>query len=197
MGTIHTVWINFEIMKHPRNLYITLYCVSQVNAHLDNNVAWTFSSLECHMFVDHYSDVMMSAIWCLKSSASRFGYSTVCSGTDQRKHQSSASLDCVREIHRWSVTGEFPAQRVSNAENVSIWWRLHLLICCGRICMCTQHKLTDLFHDRFDLHKAVSCLHNLPHQVHKLTGHIEKYAFIYWRLWVLCLMQYVMISRTN
>ena len=123
----------------------------------------------------------MSAIWCLKSSASGFGYSTVCSGTDQRKHQSSVSLDCVREIHRWSVTGEFPAQRVSNAENVSIWWRLHLLICCGRICICTQHKLTDLFHDRFDLHKAVSCLHNLPHQVHKLTGHIEKYAFIYWR----------------
>ena len=23
------------------------------------------------------------------------------------------------------VTGEFPAQRASNAENVSIWWRLH------------------------------------------------------------------------
>ena len=26
------------------------------------------------------------------------------------------------------VTGEFPAQRVSNAENVSIWWRHHPLI---------------------------------------------------------------------
>ena len=25
------------------------------------------------------------------------------------------------------VTGEFPAQRVSNAENVSIWWRHHVL----------------------------------------------------------------------
>ena len=24
-----------------------------------------------------------------------------------------------------SVTGEFPAQRASNAENVSIWWRHH------------------------------------------------------------------------
>ena len=24
-----------------------------------------------------------------------------------------------------SVTGEFPAHRASNAENVSIWWRLH------------------------------------------------------------------------
>ena len=25
----------------------------------------------------------------------------------------------------WPATGEFPAQRVSNAENVSIWWRHH------------------------------------------------------------------------
>ena len=37
-------------------------------------------------------------------------YSTVYSGADQRKHQS----------------GEFPAQRASNAENISIWWRHHV-----------------------------------------------------------------------
>ena len=30
-------------------------------------------------------------------------YSTVCSHADQRKHQSSASLAFVREIHRWPV----------------------------------------------------------------------------------------------
>ena len=36
--------------------------------------------------------------------------STVYSGTDQRKHQSSASLAFV--------TGEFPAQRASNAEKM-------------------------------------------------------------------------------
>ena len=30
-------------------------------------------------------------------------YATVYSGTDQRKHQSSASLDFVRGIHRWPV----------------------------------------------------------------------------------------------
>ena len=39
-------------------------------------------------------------------------YSTVYSGADQRKHQSSASLVFVRGI-----------QIASNAENVSIWWR--------------------------------------------------------------------------
>ena len=42
-------------------------------------------------------------------------YSTVYLGADQRKHQSSASLAFVRGIHR-----EFPTQRASNAENVSI-----------------------------------------------------------------------------
>ena len=42
--------------------------------------------------------------------------SFVCSGTDQRKHQSSASLVFVRVIHRSPVTGEFPAQKASNAE---------------------------------------------------------------------------------
>ena len=49
-------------------------------------------------------------------------YSIVYSGTDQRKHQSSASLVFVREF---TGTGEFPAQGASNAENVSIWWRHH------------------------------------------------------------------------
>ena len=47
-------------------------------------------------------------------------YSTVYSGEDQRKDPSSASLAFVWENS--PVTGEFPAQRASNAENVSIWW---------------------------------------------------------------------------
>ena len=29
------------------------------------------------------------------------------------------------KISKHSVTGEFPAERASNAENVSIWWRDH------------------------------------------------------------------------
>ena len=40
-------------------------------------------------------------------------FSTIYSGEDERKHQSSASLAFV--------TREFPAQMASNAENVSIW----------------------------------------------------------------------------
>ena len=33
------------------------------------------------------------------------------------------SLAFVRGIHRWQMTSEFPAQRASDAENVSFWWR--------------------------------------------------------------------------
>ena len=51
-------------------------------------------------------------------------YSTVYSGADQRKHESSGSLafEQAREFtgDRW-----FPAPMVSNAENGSIWWRHH------------------------------------------------------------------------
>ena len=47
-------------------------------------------------------------------------YSTVYSGADQRKHQSSASLAFVG-------TGELPAQMASDAENVSIWCRHHVV----------------------------------------------------------------------
>ena len=41
-------------------------------------------------------------------------YSTIYSGADQTKL-------CVTGL--CDVTGEFPAQMASNAENVSIWWR--------------------------------------------------------------------------
>ena len=51
-------------------------------------------------------------------------YSTVYSGEDQSKHQSSASLAFVWGNHRKTVNSPH-AQMASNAENVSIWWRHH------------------------------------------------------------------------
>ena len=47
-------------------------------------------------------------------------YSTVCSGADQRKYQSSAALVFVGGNS--PVTGEFAVQRDSKAENISFWW---------------------------------------------------------------------------
>ena len=50
-------------------------------------------------------------------------YSTVYSDADQRN---------IKALRHWPLygeftgTGEFPAQRASYAENVSIWWRHHV-----------------------------------------------------------------------
>ena len=49
----------------------------------------------------HYSDVIMGSMAFQIAGVSIF--LNVCSGADQRKHQSSASLLFVRGIHRWPV----------------------------------------------------------------------------------------------
>ena len=48
--------------------------------------------------IRYIAKIGMSQIPCVS-----IVYSTVCSDADQRKHQSSASLAFVRDIHRWPV----------------------------------------------------------------------------------------------
>ena len=50
----------------------------------------------------HYNDVIMNAMASQITGVSII-YSTICSGADQRKHQSSASLVFVRGIHWWPL----------------------------------------------------------------------------------------------
>ena len=52
-------------------------------------------------------------------------YTTVYSGVDQRKHQSSASLAFVRGIHRWAVN--YPHKGPVTRKK-SIWWRHHGIV---------------------------------------------------------------------
>ena len=61
-----------------------------------------------------YSDAIMSAIVCQITGVS-IVCSTVCSGADQTKHQSSASLTFVSGIHRWPVgsTHKGPVTRIT------------------------------------------------------------------------------------
>ena len=56
----------------------------------------------CPIVSEHYSDVIMSAM-ASEIASLTIVYSTVYSGSDQRKHQSFASLAFVRKIHRWPV----------------------------------------------------------------------------------------------
>ena len=52
-------------------------------------------------------------------------YSTVYSGADKKTAKIRVTGLCAGNS---PVTGEFPAQRASNAENVSIWWRHHGMV---------------------------------------------------------------------
>ena len=73
-------------------------------------IPWLPGSLD-HYSAPHYSDVIMSAM-ASQITGVLIVYSTACSGADQRKHQSSASLVCVRVTGEFpAVTGEFPAQK--------------------------------------------------------------------------------------
>ena len=69
------------------------------------------------LIIPHYNDVIMGTMVSQITSLT-IVYSTIYWGTDQRKHQSSASLAFVWGIHQ--EPDEFPAQMAGNAENVCI-----------------------------------------------------------------------------
>ena len=65
--------------------------------------------------------------WRLKSPASRLFTQTFI------QTQIKENIKAPRHWHlcgEFTGTGEFPAQRASNAENVSIWWRHHVAWYC-------------------------------------------------------------------
>ena len=65
----------------------------------------------------HYSDAIIG-VMASQITSLTIVYSTVYSGADQRKHQSSASLAYVRGIHRWPVNSPHKGP-------VFIRWRHH------------------------------------------------------------------------
>ena len=112
------------------------------NRHVDVGGSVVTSGIpDCNDVPRHYSDVMTSAM-ASQIAGVVIVYQTVCSGADQRKHQSSASLNFV--------TGEFPAQRTSNAENVSIWWRHH-----DTSCHCNQNIIVAGFCSKYPSTRAI------------------------------------------
>ena len=74
----------------------------------------------------HYGDVIMSTVAPQITGVSII-CSAVCSGADQSKRQSSASLAFVRGIHR-SPVDSFHKGPVTRKKGF-IWWRHHVFIC--------------------------------------------------------------------
>ena len=95
--------------------------------------------------IQHYGDVMMSAMASQITSLT-IVYSTFYS---RRRSKKTSKLRVTGLCEGNSpVTGEFPAQRASNAENVSVWWRHHGVICFDTGIIVSQHLLTNKIYDK-------------------------------------------------
>ena len=108
-----------------------LYCNFQICSRVHickRNINITYIiSIKVFTTDTHYNDVTMSAM-ASEITSVLIVYSTVCSGEDQRKHQSSASLASVWGIH-WSPVNS-PHKKASNAEifpfaDVIMAWTRH------------------------------------------------------------------------
>ena len=74
----------------------------------------------CHF---HYNDVIMGMMASQITSLT-IVYSTVIQAQIKENIKAPRHWPLCREF---TGSGEFPAQRASNAENVSIWWRHHVM----------------------------------------------------------------------
>ena len=92
--------------------------------------------------ISYYSDVIISpmasqitGVWSVCS--------TVCSGADQRKYQSSASLAFVRGIHRWPMDSPLKGQQREKCFllKTSSWWYESAI--CYSYCICGNTLHTD------------------------------------------------------
>ena len=83
-------------------------------------VDWIIDTTNC--LKHHYNDVIMSAM-ASQITGLTIVYSSVCSRADKKISKLRVTGFCEGNS---PVTSEFPAQRASNTENVSIWWRLHV-----------------------------------------------------------------------
>ena len=107
----------------PHEIHVTLNIIIIVNALRQGlNGQHRFRQhLEVHSL--HYNDIIMSTMASQITSVT-IVYSTVYS---RRKSKKTSKLHITGLCEGNSlVTSEFPAQRASNAENVSIWWRHHV-----------------------------------------------------------------------
>ena len=92
-----TISSHLQGMAHHQ-AYANIICIHQSRCTKIN----IQSGVGCESFdllTSHYIDVIMSMTASLITSVSIF-YSTVCSGADQRKHQSPTSLGFVSGIHQ-------------------------------------------------------------------------------------------------
>ena len=99
--TIKTGEYYHNIINH-QELAVPDVCFVKCYITTPDVIPLTSLTITAHMVINHYDDVIMGAIASQITSLT-IVYSTLYSGADQSKHQSSASLAFVRGIHRGPV----------------------------------------------------------------------------------------------
>ena len=94
------------------------------------------------VFVTHYNDVIMS-IMASQITSLTIVYSTV--SFRRRSKKTSKPRVTGLCVGNSPLTGEFPAQKASNAEYVSIWWRHHVNFVSLRTSKPMMFMITAIF----------------------------------------------------
>ena len=118
--------------------------------------------LHCHRCRIHYNDVIIS-VMASQFTSLTIVYSSVYSGADQRKHQSSGSLVFVWGIHRWPMNS--PHKGLVTRKNVSIWWRHHVVNMCKSTAMNITPRAVWMFLEIYQFVYRVN--------VYVIAGHYE------------------------
>ena len=133
----------------------------------ESDQLWSISGFTIHaepsdymwMRFTHHIDVIMSAIASQITGVS-IVCSTVCSGTDQIKGRVTGHCE-----GNPPVTGGFPSQRASKADNVCIWWRHYDLVmrfCCSPSFVYIGDTKRRLKIQIFTMQPLTECVRNKP-----------------------------------
>ena len=145
-----TLWLEVGLLGYYIRL-VTIYSESIPNwnhCRKQRDNRWHMQCLlslrtELRLWYSHYNDVILGAI-ASQITSIMTDYSTVYSGADQIKHQSSASLAFVRGIHRWPVNSPhkwpvtrkmFPFDDIIVVTGDSRWSRSPFLSSLAVICI--------------------------------------------------------------
>ena len=113
----------------------------------------------------HYSDVVMRAM-AFEITGASIVYTTVCSGTHQRKHQNSASLASVRGIHRWPLNS--PHKGAVTQKTISFDDVIMDAMTIEN--NCPDHRIANLGFTDITVFGTSECLHLLFHHRHYLNS---------------------------
>ena len=99
-------WCDFRCLLSNRQL---------INPHNKQHamfpLQWRLNGRDCVSNHQPRECSLNRLIWCRSKKTSKLRVTGLCAGNSPG-------------------TGEFPAQLASYAENVSIWWRHHAIVCC-------------------------------------------------------------------